>query len=292
MKILVLNSGSSSQQACLYEISGTFALYPPTPLWEGRIEWNGDTAAMVVKNSKGVFLKEELPVSSRERVPIMQRAQQVSDPIGSTLEIDAVGHRVVHGGAHFKNPVVITDKVRAVIESVSAFAPLHIRAELEGIKIVEDLLGAVTQVAVFDTAFHSQIPPSAAIYPGPYEWFENGIRRYGFHGINHTEFQRLSSCLLGIWRPSGCSALTGAINMSRINSFSFRARQIRTLCCCFVVHNIFLRNGQELPAFGHSNTRTGQEAPVFSLVRQWHPACVNTTEQRSAAPRLPDGDRR
>jgi hypothetical protein len=88
----------------------------------------------------------------------------------------------------------------------------------------------------------------------------------------------------------GCGALTRAKNMSRVNSF--RARLIRTLCCCFVVHNIFLRNGQELPAFGHSNTRTVQEAPVFSLVRQWHPACVNTTEQRSAAPRLPDGDRR
>jgi len=124
-----------------------------------------------VKNSEGVVLKEELPVSSREQV-IRHLLRTLhggnARAIGSTLEIDAVGHRVVHGGAHFKNPVVITDNVRAAIESVSAFAPLHIRAELEGTKIVEDLLGAVTQVAVFDTAFHSQIPPSAAIYPGPY----------------------------------------------------------------------------------------------------------------------------
>jgi len=200
MKILVLNSGSSSQQACLYEIGETFPLYPPTPLWERRIEWNGDTAAMAVKNSEGVVLKEELPVSSREQV-IRHLLRTLYDgnarAIGSTLQIDAVGHRVVHGGAHFKNPVVITDKVRAAIESVSAFAPLHIRAELEGIKIVEDLLGAVTQVAVFDTAFHSQIPPSAAIYPGPYEWFESGIRRYGFHGINHQYCAERAAQMLG-----------------------------------------------------------------------------------------------
>src|SRR5271166_6286974 len=200
MKVLVLNSGSSSQKACLYEIGETFPLYPPTPLWEGRIEWNCDTAAIVVKNSEGVVLKEELPVSSREQV-IRHLLRTLRDgnarAIGSTLEIDAVGHRVVHGGAHFKNPVVITDKVRAAIESVSAFAPLHIRAEVEGMKIIEDLLGAVTQVAVFDTAFHNQIPLSAAIYPGPYEWFENGIRRYGFHGINHQYCAERTAQMLG-----------------------------------------------------------------------------------------------
>ena len=104
---------------------------------------------------------------------------------------------MVHGGAHFRNPVVITDKVRTAIESVSAFAPLHIRAEVEGMKIVENLLGAVTQVAVFDTAFHCQIPPSAAIYPGPYEWFESGIRRYGFHGINHQYCAERAAQMLG-----------------------------------------------------------------------------------------------
>jgi acetate kinase len=200
MKILVLNSGSSSQKACLYEIGETFPMSPSASLWEGRIEWNGDTAAMVVKNSEGVVLKEELPVSSREQV-IRHLLRTLRDgnarAIASTLEIDAVGHRVVHGGAHFNNPVVITDKVRAAIESLSAFAPLHIRAEVEGMKIVDDLLGAVTQVAVFDTAFHCQIPPSAAIYPGPYEWFESGIRRYGFHGINHQYCAERAAQMLG-----------------------------------------------------------------------------------------------
>jgi acetate kinase len=75
--------------------------------------------------------------------------------------------------------------VRAAIASVSPLAPLHIRAELAGMEIVGSVLGAVPQVAVFDTGFHRQMPESSAIYPGPYEWMEKGIRRYGFHGINH-----------------------------------------------------------------------------------------------------------
>src|SRR5262249_4573848 len=135
--------------------------------------------------------------------------------VGSASEIDVVGHRIVHGGPHFEEPVVVTGEVRAAIDSVSDFAPLHIRAELEGMKIVENLLGAVAQVAVFDTGFHRQMPLPAAIYPGPYEWFKSGIRRYGFHGINHqycaerTEEMRrgaegalkIVSCHLG----NGCS---------------------------------------------------------------------------------------
>src|SRR6185437_15206237 len=97
----------------------------------------------------------------------------------------------------------------------SAFAPLHNRAELEGMEIVDQVLGPVPQVAVFDTGFHSQMPLHATVYPGPYEWFEQGIRRYGFHGINHEyvagraaqilgkrlESLKLVSCHLG----NGCS---------------------------------------------------------------------------------------
>ena len=200
MKILVLNSGSSSEKASLYEIGETVPDHPLIPLWQGKIEWSAATATIAVKNSQGVTFKEEVPVRSREQV-IRHLLSTASDgdarAIASTLEIDAVGHRVVHGGAHFRNSVVITDKVRTAIESVSAFAPLHVRAEVEGMKIVENLLGSVTQVAVFDTAFHCQIPPSAAIYPGPYEWFESGIRRYGFHGINHQYCAERAAQMLG-----------------------------------------------------------------------------------------------
>jgi acetate kinase len=200
MKILVLNSGSSSQKASLYEIGEALPNHPPAPLWEGRIEWSGDTAAIMVKNSKGIVRKEQVTVSSHEQAIRHLLSTLVSGKaraIAPVSDIDVVGHRVVHGGPHFEDPVVITNEVRSVIDSVAAFAPLHIRAELEGMKIVENLLGAVPQMAVFDTGFHRQIPLSAAIYPGPYEWFERGIRRYGFHGINHQYCAERAAQLLG-----------------------------------------------------------------------------------------------
>jgi acetate kinase len=91
----------------------------------------------------------------------------------------------------------VTAEVKAAIESVSVFAPLHNRAELEGMEIVEKLVGPVPQVAVFDTGFHRTMPLSAKTYPGPYEWFEQGIRRYGFHGINHQYCAERAAQLLG-----------------------------------------------------------------------------------------------
>jgi acetate kinase len=200
MKILVLNSGSSSQKACLYEIGDKVPDHSPIPLWEGKIEWSSNSAAIAVKNSQGVTFKEQLPVSSHEQ-GIRQLLRTAHDgnarAIASLSEIDAVGHRVVHGGPHFETPVLLTHEVRATVASISAFAPLHIRAELEGMKIVEDLLGEVPQVAVFDTGFHRQMPLAAAVYPGPYEWFESGIRRYGFHGINHQYCAERAAQMLG-----------------------------------------------------------------------------------------------
>jgi acetate kinase len=114
----------------------------------------------------------------------------------SPSEIDIVGHRVVHGGPKLTEPALITPEVKNTIATVSAFAPLHNRAELEGIEVVGKLLGQVPQVAVFDTGFHRTLPPAAALYPGPYEWFEQGIRRYGFHGINHQYCAQRAAQLL------------------------------------------------------------------------------------------------
>jgi acetate kinase len=107
-----------------------------------------------------------------------------------------VGHRIVHGGPHYEEPVLITTEVKSAIASVSEFAPLHNGAELEGMAIVEELAGSIPQVAVFDTGFHRQMPLAAAVYPGPYQWFESGIRRYGFHGINHQYCARRASQML------------------------------------------------------------------------------------------------
>jgi acetate kinase len=188
MKILVLNSGSSSQKSNLYEIGHDLPPAAPAPIWEGKIEWGGDDAEMEVWTSRGTKLQERVKAASRA-----QAIEHLLDTLwkgsarvlSAPSEIDVVGHRVVHGGQQFKQPAVITQQVKSVIASMSAFAPLHNRAELEGIDIVEKKIGAIPQVAIFDTSFHSDLPEAAAVYPGPYEWVSRGIRRYGFHGINH-----------------------------------------------------------------------------------------------------------
>jgi acetate kinase len=102
-----------------------------------------------------------------------------------SAHVDVAGHRVVHGGPRYLEATLVDDDVKAAISSVSAFAPLHNRAELEGMKIVQKVIGAIPQIAVFDTGFHRNMPLAAKVYPGPYEWYEKGIHRYGFHGINH-----------------------------------------------------------------------------------------------------------
>src|SRR5262249_53539355 len=199
MKILVLNSGSSSQKTCLYEIGEALPVDPPACLWEGKIEWEGEDAVAQIKNSRGV--------TRRYRIERLSRAEAVkqllsavwsgeTQSLGSASEIDVAGHRVVHGGPRFAGAGLITPEVKSAIAAASEFAPLHSGAELEGMEIVENLLGAIPQVAVFDTGFHRKMPPSAAVYPGHYEWFERGIRRYGFHGINHQYCATRAAALL------------------------------------------------------------------------------------------------
>ena len=200
MKILVLNSGSSSQKSCLYEIGDSVPDDPPPPQWEGKIEWDGEVAEVSLKNAKGAARKERTKAGSRAEAT-EQLLGNLWDgdarAISAPSEIDVVGHRVVHGGPHYEDPVLITPEVKAAIAEVSAFAPLHNRAELEGMEIVEKLLGPVPQIAVFDTGFHRKLPLAAAVYPGPYEWFSNGIHRYGFHGINHQYCAGRAARLLG-----------------------------------------------------------------------------------------------
>ncbi len=188
MKVLVLNSGSSSQKVCLFDLAEILPDDPPGCLWEAKIEWDGESAAIAIKNSDGDVQRAQVPISSRgEALKHLLgnlwngRERLLSQP----TDIDLVGHRVVHGGPEYEEPMLITPEVRARIAGASAFAPLHNRAELEGMETVEKLLGPVPQVAVFDTGFHRKMPLPAVVYPGPYEWFSGGIRRYGFHGINH-----------------------------------------------------------------------------------------------------------
>src|ERR1700726_1181256 len=200
MKILVLNSGSSSQKSALYEIPGALPEHPPVPAWEGKIEWDGNHADIQAQNSQGAQLKGRVNIASRS-----DATDQLMDTlwngklsvVSAASEIDVVGHRIVHGGRDFDQATAITPEVKSAIARMSAFAPLHNRAELEGIDIIEKRLGAVLQVAVFDTGFHSRLPDAAAVYPGPYEWLAQGIRRYGFHGINHQYCAERTAQLLG-----------------------------------------------------------------------------------------------
>ena len=200
MKILVLNSGSSSQKSCLYEIGRELPEHPPACIWEGKIEWGEDGFAHLE-------IKNHLGFAARKRTRITLRAPAIEHllknlwtgkgkAIEKLSEVDIVGHRVVHGGPEFEDPVVITPKVKSAIRKLAAFAPLHNRAELEGMAIVTKLLGKIPQVAVFDTGFHKRMPMSAAVYPGPYAWLESGIRRYGFHGINYQYCSRRAAQLL------------------------------------------------------------------------------------------------
>src|SRR5262249_23695620 len=149
MKILVLNSGSSSQKSLLYEIGATLPVDSPACLWEGKIEWDGEVASGVIKNSQGVERQERIKVSSRAQAGARLRGALESGrtpALVSTAEIDVVGHRIVHGGPHHEEPVLITPEVKSAIAAASEFAPLHNCAELEGMGIIEKLLGAVPQV--------------------------------------------------------------------------------------------------------------------------------------------------
>ena len=202
MKILVLNAGSSSQKSCLYQLGEELPDCPPKPLWEAKIDWTGKSgvADLKVETSQGTSLEEQMSLDERPKAiayilnTLWRGSTQV---IGQLNEIDIVGHRVVHGGQEYTKATVVTPEVKAAINQLVALAPEHNPANLEGIEAIEQILAQVPQVVVFDTAFHSQLPLSAAIYPGPYEWFENGIRRYGFHGISHQYVASRASQLLG-----------------------------------------------------------------------------------------------
>ncbi|ARV57495.1 acetate kinase [Nostocales cyanobacterium HT-58-2] len=203
MKILVLNAGSSSQKSCLYEITGeTLPEEPLKPIWEGKVDWSHEQgfAEIEVKTAKGEKLQEKIPTDSRPRIiahMLDMMCNGSTQVISQPSEIDVVGHRVVHGGQEYRESVVITEDVKKAIARLASLAPTHNPANLEGIKAIEKHWGSLTQVAVFDTAFHSHLPDAAAIYPGPYEWVEQGIRRYGFHGISHQYCSHRAARILG-----------------------------------------------------------------------------------------------
>jgi acetate kinase len=212
MKVLVLNAGSSSQKCRLYELVDTLPTDPPAPLWDAQVDWSErpGTAELTIQTAAGEA-KRHRPAGNRSDLiaALLESLWSGPHPVVAGPEaIDVVGHRVVHGGAEFQESARVTPEVKAAIARNAAFAPEHNPAVLEGIEVAERLLGPrVPQVAVFDTAFHAHLPPAAAVYPGPYEWVEQGIRRYGFHGISHQYCAERAARILGR-DPAGLRLIT------------------------------------------------------------------------------------
>ena len=203
MKILVLNAGSSSQKIRLYELAGDEArrVAPPVPPWAADVDWSQQAGRVTIAISAGAERSTlELPAGSRQDIlgQVLQRLWQGKLAVlqGPT-DIAVVGHRVVHGGAKYQQSVLMTPEVQHELVRLIPFAPLHEPLNLEGMAVVERLCSVLPQIAVFDTAFHRQMPRVAQTYPGPYAWVDQGIRRYGFHGISHQYCARRSAELVG-----------------------------------------------------------------------------------------------
>ncbi len=197
MKILVLNCGSSSIKYKLFNMESKEVLA------QGVVEKIG---------LKGSFLKFPLPNGDKVVLEgeILEHQAGIEYILGvltspkygcieSLDELDAVGHRVVHGGEKFNSSVFITDEVITKMEECIDLAPLHNPPNLAGIYAVKELMGDIPQVGVFDTAFHQTMPSEAYMYGLPYSLYEKyGIRRYGFHGTSHRYVSRKGCELLGV----------------------------------------------------------------------------------------------
>jgi acetate kinase len=206
MKILVLNAGSSSIKYKLFDMTG------PTVLAAGLVERIGEEIGALRHETTGRAPVEiELPVPTH-RAGLGQAVRLLLDPETGVIErpedVAAVGHRVVHGGERFSEPVVIDAAVLDTIRELIPLAPLHNPANLAGIEVALELFPQAVQVAVFDTAFHQTLPPHAYRYALPNELYEeDGIRVYGFHGTSHQYVSRTAAEHLG--RSTGhCQLIT------------------------------------------------------------------------------------
>ncbi|PKR82213.1 acetate kinase [Brumimicrobium salinarum] len=195
MKILVLNSGSSSIKFQLIEMPSEKLLC------NGLLERIGEQDAIINYHSNSADEKRTEPIESyneglQKMMDLLLDTQK--GVIQSLDEIEAVGHRVVHGGNSFSDTVLLTDEVKKEIEKYCALAPLHNPNNLEGILVAEKLIPKAKQVAVFDTAFHQTVPKHAKTYAIPKELTEKEeIQLYGFHGISHKYVSEKARAYLG-----------------------------------------------------------------------------------------------
>ena len=198
MNVLVINAGSSSLKYQLMDPAtgnvlakglceriGIDGLFTYKPQIEGKEKLDAISVAM--------------PTHAEAIETVLNALVDEKNGVVATMaEIDAVGHRVVHGGEKFASSVVINDEVMAAIEECNALAPLHNPANIIGIKACQDKMPGVPMVAVFDTAFHQTMPAKAYTYAIPYEYYKNDkVRRYGFHGTSHLYVSRRCAEILG-----------------------------------------------------------------------------------------------
>lgn len=209
MKILVLNCGSSSIKYQLFEME------TKTVLAKGGIEKIGLPGAFIKFNaadgSKKV-IEQEIP---EHTVGVELIFKVLTDPVDGALkslsELDAVGHRMVHGGEKFAKSVILDEEVLKAFEACNDLAPLHNPANLKGVAAVSALLPEIPQVGVFDTAFHQTMPAQAYMYAIPYEMYEKyGVRRYGFHGTSHRYISARALEYLGM-EAEGTKVITAHI---------------------------------------------------------------------------------
>ena len=209
MKILVLNCGSSSIKYALYNMDDNSVM---TSGGAERVGLDGAFVKVKLANGEKKQIMHDIPEHT-EGVKFIFSLLTDSEigVIKSLSEIDAVGHRMVHGGEKFSQSVLITPEVIKAFEEVSDLAPLHNPANMKGVNAVSELMPGLPQVGVFDTAFHQTMPPKAYMYAIPYELYEKyGIRRYGFHGTSHRYVSARALEYLGM-KAEGTKVITAHI---------------------------------------------------------------------------------
>lgn len=198
MKILVINSGSSSIKYQLFNMD------TKEVLCSGIVERIGETTGKITykkfpgsENEKKIVLEMPFPSHKEGMLKVAEMLTDKEDGvIADVSEIQGVGHRIVHGGS-YTNPVVVDDKVIEELEKVIPLAPLHNPGHLVGIEVARQLFPHATHVTVFDTAFHMTMEPKAFMYPLPYEYYtQMQVRRYGFHGTSHKYVSHYAARLL------------------------------------------------------------------------------------------------
>ena len=193
MKVLSVNAGSSSLKFQLYEMPEEKVLI------SGLFERIGIDGGIYTIKINGEKIKKEADLKDHGvAVKILCDELLANKVINSLDEIESIGHRVVHGGEKYKESVVIDNEVISLVESLKDLAPIHVPANLIGIRAFQELVPNAKEVAVFYTSFHGTLPMEAYLYPVPYEYYEKyGIRKYGFHGASHKFVSQRMNEILG-----------------------------------------------------------------------------------------------